>query len=377
MDNIIFFIIILILILIIVALSEHYFYYKNYYSMNIQFINTLKNIYVKDFTEKFNKLIDGDLIDFRSNNISIIPYDDKYVCVIRFSNHYISLDKNFIERQKTIKKIITINKIYLLDKNFNLLKKNIMLDNTNNNLDCEDVRLYTDNTNKKIYFSGNKYDTINNNFNVIIGTLDKNLIVDDIIMPKKNFNIIKNKDENVPNYITKINDILKKHILGDFFKKITINQHLWEKNWTIFNYKNSTHIIYKWYPLHICKIIHNKLELEEIKEMPDNFSFCRGSTNGYEYDGLIWFIIHKVTTYKKYIHMLVIFDLDMNLKSYIEDFTFEDSYVEFCLGLVVEKERIIISYSTFDTNCKIAIYDKNHILDLLFKKLINNNYNSI
>ena len=184
MNNITF-IIILISILIIVALSEHYFYYKNYYSMNIQFTKTLKNIYIKDFTEKFNKLIDDDLIDFRSNNISIIPYGDKYICVIRFSNHYISLDKNFIERQKTIKKIITINKIYLLDKNFNLLKKNILLDNTFNNLDCEDVRLYTDNTNKKIYFSGNKYDTINNNFNVIIGTLDKNLIVDNIILPKK------------------------------------------------------------------------------------------------------------------------------------------------------------------------------------------------
>jgi hypothetical protein len=368
MNNIIFFIIIIILILIIFTLTEHFFYYKNYYLTNIQFNNKLKNVYIKDFTENFNELINNDLIDFRSNNISITPFDDKYICVIRFSNFFISLDTNFIQRQKQIKKIININKIYLLDKNFNLLEKKILLDNANNNFNCEDIRLYTDNINKKIYFSANSYDIINNNFNVIIGTLDNNLRVDNTIIPKKNFNIIKNKGEDVPSYVTIITDNIKNYILGDFLKKISINYHLWEKNWVIFNYKNSTYIIYKWYPLHICKIIDNNLELEEIKEMPHIFAFCRGSTNGYEYDGLIWFIIHKVTTYKKYVHMLVVFDLNMNLKGYIEDFTFEDSYVEFCLGLVIEKERIIITYSAYDNKCKIAIYDKNYMIDLLLKK---------
>ena len=134
------------------------------------------------------------------------------------------------------------------------------------------------------------------------------------------------------------------------------------KNWTLFNYNNSIHIVYKWFPLHICKINENILELVEIKEMPSIFSFCRGSTNGFEYDNLIWFIVHKTTTYKSYFHMLAIFDKHINLKGFIDNFKFENCVVEFCLGLVIEKERILISYSIYDSYCKIGIYNKKNLI---------------
>ena len=99
--------------------------------------------------------------------------------------------------------------------------------------------------------------------------------------------------------------------------------------------------------------------------MPNIFIFTRGSTCGYEYEDKIYFIIHKTTIINNYYHMLVIFDLSMNLIAYIDEFKFENCKIEFSIGLVIEKEKIIISYSTYDNNSKIAIYDKKYIESLL------------
>ena len=146
---------------------------------------------------------------------------------------------------------------------------------------------------------------------------------------------------------------------------IVKNRHKWEKNWVLFNYKNSIHVIYKWYPLHICKLNDEKLELVEIKELPDFFCFCRGSTCGYEYEDKIWFVIHKTTYLKNYFHIIVIFDKNMNLIAYTNLLKFENYSVEFCIAIIVEKENIIMTYSTDDITSKIAIYDKNYIMNLL------------
>ena len=60
--------------------------------------------------------------------------------------------------------------------------------------------------------------------------------------------------------------------------------------------------------------------------------------------------------------MLAIFDKHMNLKGFIDNFKFENCVVEFCLGLVIEKERILISYSIYDSYCKIGIYNKKNLI---------------
>jgi len=86
--------------------------------------------------------------------------------------------------------------------------------------------------------------------------------------------------------------------------------------------------------------------------MPTLFSNIRGSTNGYEYitpDGKkeIWFIVHitHIDSIRWYQHQFVIFDDDMNLLRYSPVFKFE-SNIEFCLGLIINHDKIICCYST-------------------------------
>jgi len=244
-----------------------------------------------------------------------------------------------------------------MDKNFNIIKQKIL------NINCEDIRLF--NENDKIIFSCNYFNELTNIFNVMICEFDNNYNIKKIIKPIKNFKMIKDTKESIPIYIKSIVSSFKTIFMGEKMNIMTKYFDKWEKNWILVNYNDSLHIIYKWYPLHICKISNDKLELVEIKNMPEIFAFCRGSTNGFKYDNMIWFIVHKTSTYKSYYHMLVIFDNDMNLKGYIEDFKFENCIVEFCLGLIVDNDNIIISYSTYDSNCKIIIYDKKIIESLI------------
>jgi hypothetical protein len=113
------------------------------------------------------------------------------------------------------------------------------------------------------------------------------------------------------------------------------------------------------------------LNIVEKKEMPLIFSHCRGSTCGFKFENNeIWFVVHLVSYEipRHYYHMIVVFDTDMNLKSYSAPFKFEGEPIEFCLGLIVEKEKVSMSYSTWDRSTKIAVHDKSYIDSLLVYK---------
>jgi hypothetical protein len=51
----------------------------------------------------------------------------------------------------------------------------------------------------------------------------------------------------------------------------------------------------------------------------------------------------------------------MELLRYSAPFKFEGESIEYCLGIIVEDERVILTYSTWDRTTKIAIYNKNYI----------------
>ena len=143
-----------------------------------------------------------------------------------------------------------------------------------------------------------------------------------------------------------------------------------EKNWVFVNYKDSTHIIYNWYPLKICKINNfvNDLSLVEKRETPMIFSYIRGSTSGFSYSKTngekeLWFVTHLVSyeNPRHYYHLIVIFDTNMNILRYSAPFKFESCPIEYCLSIVVEDERVLINYSTWDRTTRIGIYDKKYI----------------
>jgi hypothetical protein len=116
------------------------------------------------------------------------------------------------------------------------------------------------------------------------------------------------------------------------------------------------------------------------KEMPHLFSRTRGSTCGFKYhkkinensngnitidilDTEIWFVTHIVSyeSPRHYYHIIAVFDSNMNLLRYSAPFKFEGEPIEYCLSIVVEDDRVLMNYSTWDRTTRIGIYDKKYI----------------
>ena len=110
------------------------------------------------------------------------------------------------------------------------------------------------------------------------------------------------------------------------------------------------------------------MKLVATKETPKIFELCTGSTCGCLYNSEIWFIQHIVSyeTPRHYYHIISVFDTSMNLLRYSAPFKFEGEPIEYCIGLIVEHNRVIISYSTWDRTTRIGVYDKKYI-DLIVK----------
>jgi glycosyltransferase involved in cell wall biosynthesis len=144
-----------------------------------------------------------------------------------------------------------------------------------------------------------------------------------------------------------------------------------EKNWVFFG---DARVIYKWFPLTIGKIVDNPnnekqhdmmyLEVLEERPMPDFFRHIRGSTHGYEFEEEVWFLAHAVEygTPREYYHFFVVFkklgDGGMTLDRWSHLFKLEGEKIEYALGLIVEEKRILISYSKWDREPAIGVYDK-------------------
>ena len=152
------------------------------------------------------------------------------------------------------------------------------------------------------------------------------------------------------------------------------NIKLYEKNWALFEYKKKICVVYNWYPLQIGRMYYlkNSMNVTENKyDMPDFFKEVRGSSCGYQKNDEIWFVAHKGQNYGNeqnnicyhYQHFFVIFDLDMNLLRYSELFKLGQCKVEFCTGLIVKDDEIILSYSLMDTQSFISIYNMDYIKD--------------
>ena len=143
-----------------------------------------------------------------------------------------------------------------------------------------------------------------------------------------------------------------------------------EKNWVFYgNYK----IIYQWYPLTIGKIVktENELLFEKEKQIntPPFFQQVRGSTNGCDFGDEVWFICHVVEYCqpREYYHFFAVFHKStMEIKKWSNLFKYEGEKIEYSLGLIVEEERIIVSYSKWDSTPCIAVYNKKAVEEGMF-----------
>ena len=299
----------------------------------------------------------------------------KYMVNIRFVNYKINGNGNY-NFSVNDGKIVTVNKIYELDDDLNIKQIRVCDIPTNNNLryvGIEDIKPYCnlDNTNSNL--SSNKYPIIS-----FLGTCQNPITHKlNIGYGEINMNEIQDNNGNETNIIKTIS---YKSVNTPYNKEC-------EKNWVFYGDNN---IIYQWYPLITGKIIkhddndntndtntndnnnnNNQFMFNKEKEieMPPFFQQVRGSSNGYTFNDEIWFICHVVEYCqpREYYHFFAIFDKNtMTIKKWSNLFKYEGEKIEYSLGLIVEEKRIIVSYSKWDSNPCIAMYDKEKVEKDLF-----------
>ena len=284
---------------------------------------------------------------FTSSSSCLIPNNDNtgYYMNVRYVNYTIDDNGNYHNCKNHI---ISINKFVELDKNFTLKCEKTFELSFDNRLyiGIEDVRIFNNVETKELLFMGTGFHN-NNQIGIVNGLYDIDTL--------------------------KLNGI---EIVPNFSKSDC------EKNWVFVDYNNSTHIIYDWYPVRICKMNEqkNELSLIEKRETPYIFTKVRGSTNGFKYtkkidsnnngnisidivEEEIWFVQHIVSyeNPRHYYHIISVFDSNMNLLRYSAPFKFEGDPIEYCLSIIVEEERVLINYSSWDRTTRIGIYDKKYI----------------
>jgi hypothetical protein len=297
----------------------------------------LKPLKTVDLSFSIDQQVGDQIVKMKSSSSCIINDEDSdgYLLNIRCVNYRIDEKGNYHDCDKYI---ISSNKYVKLSNDLEIVyEKMFNIDFCDRKyIGVEDVRIFKDILSNNLMYIGVGYH-MNNQIGIV----------------SENYDISEDS-------------------LSHIELKTTFNDNTGcEKNWVFVDYDNSTHIVYKWFPLEICKLNSNKISLVTSKNMPRIFINVRGSSCGFKYNNEIWFTVH-IVSYEQprhYYHMLVVFNETMDLQRYSAPFKFEGEPIEYSLGLVVEKERVLISYSKWDRTTKISIYDKSYIDEIVKYKM--------
>lgn len=272
--------------------------------------------YVIDFSNTTNYQLNvRETIKMYSSTPCIVKVEDHYILIVRYVNYLIKeYDPIFS---------YSLNKEIKLDKSLTKVSEHFhsysFKEDTLKHKGIEDIKLFNDSG--KLYYMGNIFKFKKSC--ITSGVFDKSFNKDSVLQTTFNDNIS------------------------------------WEKNWAFVKYQGLLCVVYNWFPVRVCSIDYPKKNITVIKEspVPSLFENVRGSTNGHTFGDEIWFVAH-VNKNGDYYHLFVVFDMCMKFKRYSEYFKFEDQTIEFCLGLIMEPERVILSYSINDRSSKIMIISK-------------------
>ena len=322
----------------------------------------------------------GTTYDMNGSNPCIFKLQNKYMINIRFVNYTLNRDGSY---SFTVNdgKIVTVNKIFELDEHLNVKDIVVMLVPDNNDLryvGIEDIKPYYQE--QLLEKAAPKYSSNN------LKTEDETKNGDDNFGAAFSKSCKSAKSSIIPFMGTCQHPVNHKLYCGygeiDMTDMNNISTNIsyspvntpynrdCEKNWVFYDdYK----VVYQWNPLTLGKIVKkdNELMFEKEKElpMPPFFQQVRGSTNGCTIGNEIWFICHVVeySQPREYYHFFAVFDKDtMNIKRWSNLFKYEGEKIEYSLGLIVEEERIIVSYSKWDSTPAIAVYNKKKVEEGMF-----------
>jgi hypothetical protein len=308
---------------------------KNTFSNMKFYKGVLRPIKVITLDNAITTLINDENTAFTSSSSCMIQHANKkdYILNVRYVNYHITERGSYLNCDKHI---ITINKYAELDNEFTFIKEKMFDTNfvDRKYIGVEDIKIFNNTATNKLVFIGTGFHN-NNKIGIVTGDYDVNetsLVADELTPDFSNSDC--------------------------------------EKNWVFVDFKNATHIVYKWNPLQICKLEEssNKIKLVETRELPKIFNHVRGSSCGFTYNtsdntSEIWFVVHLVSYEqpRHYYHMTAVFDTNMQLLRYSSPFKFDTEPIEYCLSLIVEDERVLMNYSTWDRTTRIGIYDKKYI----------------
>jgi tetratricopeptide (TPR) repeat protein len=309
-----------------------------------KYILQAKTKYILD--NKIATEINKECVDLTSSSSCLIQNNNNngYLLNVRYVNYFITENGSYLNCDKHI---ITANKCIELSNDLQVVKEEwleVVFDGRRY-IGVEDVRIFYDKYKDKLIYVGTGFHQ-NEKIGIVSG------------------------DYNLDSKTLEINELKQN------FKSSSC-----EKNWIFADFNNKTHIVYEWHPLKICELNEdNSISVIETKEMPNIFSRVRGSTCGFNYtkkigenvcgninidieETEIWFVGHIVSyeNPRHYYHIIYVFDAIMNLLRYSAPFKFEGEPIEYCLSIIVEDDRVLMNYSTWDRTTRIGVYDKKYI----------------
>ncbi len=307
------------------------------YQYYVKKLDTIvKNRHV--FTNSCEKTIRGKLDSFKSSSPCIIPYSEGYLMNIRYVNYNLDKINGSYSYRHDDQKIITLNKCVLLDRHLSL-KKEFWLDRVHREdtryLGLEDVKVFAHEGDLRF-----------------LGTT---------------------QDEEGRPRIGEGTYTYKSNVLLPTVYSSPSNQSC-EKNWVHFHHKGDLKTIYSWAPIIYGTLKDGKFDPDgAVQEVPTFFRDLRGSTNGCivptEDGDELWFLCHYVgySTPRQYYHCFVVLDAEsLKVKRHSILFKLEGEKIEYALGLVVESNRVLISFSKWDAESIVCEYDRKILEEFVF-----------
>lgn len=297
-------------------------------------------VQIHDFSERVEKVVSGRADTFTSSSPCIIPHGDGYMLNVRYVNYNINLGAGgTYEFRNGHDKIITLNKLYWLNRAFEKCGEPHWIDQVTNYetqySGVEDVRLFPHRGD--IQFIGVMQAADTGRITVGHGVYD-----------------------------------IRAKALTQYAFPSPLGRNC-EKNWCYFHDKTGELCaIYQWSPLTVAKpdLERHTMAIQTMDpNVPGFFRLLRGSSCGARYGDEIWFLCHIVeyAAPRHYTHILIILDANtLKYKRHSIMFKFSGDCVEYSLGLIVEHDRVVMSYSRVDRTSAVMVVPREIVDTVLF-----------